>query len=636
MPIPDELISNNIRNAPYYNSYLEMVAKHDRKVAAEKEGKKKTVSAKQTKSKPAVEKSSKPPPASKPKANREKLSKASTTKPPKPKSTKEKSTKTILPEQANKGKILKVRTAKCPFQLVDEPDEEPARFELESELEHQRSDKTSSGCDTEVLKITEELREDVGKQENIKEKTARPDPRESRRALAGPNPEPTHDQFMADLYLKVQESLKFPTDKHVFVEDPISSTGTLSLMKNLEDAFSIGDRSSTVYALPVIDLSPPKPASSITQAPFFTATTLTTTPPLPPPPQQQSLTESELVEQVATLEKKLSTLEQTNKNLDNTIQNLGSRVYTLKLRDLPHKIDEVVQEKRHPWNGHKGTSSMLKDMSRKRRRNDHEPPPPPSESDLNAPPSSSKQQSDPHAEQPVKDLPMPETANISYSEDTDTAHLPKTKQRPEWLKPILDDERTATPKPAWVIPSSHISDAVYNWAKALATMYQALTKNSLLEKTGDIRTFMHGYCQQMVKTELTQADFEGQAYEVDWTNLEGDQVRIDVSKPLPLSGPPGHVTIQAQFFFNHDLDYLPNGSKGIRTHMRILSVVSIKAFSRYRLTKIIEALDYRVKEYKVNWLYPGMNTQFWTDKDVERSKEFIHAIERRLKTRRIF
>ncbi|GKG08067.1 hypothetical protein Tco_0333899, partial [Tanacetum coccineum] len=36
MPIPNELISNNIRNAPYYNAYLEMVAKHDQKVAAEK------------------------------------------------------------------------------------------------------------------------------------------------------------------------------------------------------------------------------------------------------------------------------------------------------------------------------------------------------------------------------------------------------------------------------------------------------------------------------------------------------------------------------------------------------------------------------------------------------------------------
>ncbi|GKA16701.1 hypothetical protein Tco_0696538 [Tanacetum coccineum] len=31
-----------------------------------------------------------------------------------------------------------------------------------------------------------------------------------------------------------------------------------------------------------------------------------------------------------------------------------------------------------------------------------------------------------------------------------------------------------------------------------------------------------------------------------------------------------------------------------------------------------------------------MNTRFWTEKDVTRSKEFIAAIERRLKTRRIY
>ncbi|GKA21697.1 hypothetical protein Tco_0701686 [Tanacetum coccineum] len=49
---------------------------------------------------------------------------------------------------------------------------------------------------------------------------------------------------------------------------------------------------------------------------------------------------------------------------------------------------------------------------------------------------------------------------------------------------------------------------------------------------------------------------------IDWANPEGDQDRIDISKPLPLSGPPGHITIQTQFFFNHDLDYLRYGSKG--------------------------------------------------------------------------
>ncbi|GKB50861.1 hypothetical protein Tco_0901614, partial [Tanacetum coccineum] len=43
-------------------------------------------------------------------------------------------------------------------------------------------------------------------------------------------------------------------------------------------------------------------------------------------------------------------------------------------------------------------------------------------------------------------------------------------------------------------------------------------------------------------------------------------------------------------------------------------------FSDGTLTNILEALDYRVKEYKVNRLNTGMNTRFWTDKDVTRSK----------------
>nr|GFC82623.1 histone deacetylase 14 [Tanacetum cinerariifolium] len=34
MQIPKELITDNIRNASYYNAYMKMVAKHDRKIAA--------------------------------------------------------------------------------------------------------------------------------------------------------------------------------------------------------------------------------------------------------------------------------------------------------------------------------------------------------------------------------------------------------------------------------------------------------------------------------------------------------------------------------------------------------------------------------------------------------------------------
>ncbi|GJZ51654.1 hypothetical protein Tco_0606169, partial [Tanacetum coccineum] len=394
-----------------------------------------------------------------------------------------------------------------------------------------------------------------------------------------------------------------------------------------------------------------------------------------------------------------------------------------------------------------------------------------------------------------------ELVHLSDDEDSRDDHLPKAESRQDWWKPLPEEERPATPEPAWTIPSSNVSDIENNWASTLVSTYETPAENSLLAKTGDMTTFLKWYCRQVNKTTLTQADFEGQAYEVvkafypdvihlqfqmeechkmltaqvDWTNPEGDHVRIDVNRPLPLGGPPGHVTIQPQFFFNKDLEYLRYGSKGsnpalsiskmkaasypdfglellvpeqmwiddvctydisakygishwwfnrqkfyidrhdymshrkdVRTHMRILSVVRIKAYSRYgdfknlypsdfedlnllllqghldhlpgwdatgyefkhdytiiespravvfpvnnnerkimrfneiykfsdgTLTRILEALDYRVKEFKVKRLNPGMNTRFWTEKDVTRSKEFIAAIERRLKTRRIY
>ncbi|GJS60957.1 hypothetical protein Tco_0655741 [Tanacetum coccineum] len=69
---------------------------------------------------------------------------------------------------------------------------------------------------------------------------------------------------------------------------------------------------------------------------------------------------------------------------------------------------------------------------------------------------------------------------------------------------------------------------------------------------------------------------------------------------------------------------------------KIMRFNEIYKFSDGTLRRILEALDYRVKEFKVKRLNLGMNTGFWTQKDVTSSKEFITAIERRLKTRWIY
>ncbi|GKB12655.1 hypothetical protein Tco_0846578, partial [Tanacetum coccineum] len=719
MPIPNELISNNIRNAPYYNSYLEM---------------------------PAKEKSSKPAPAPKPKVTKEKPSKPSHAKHPK------------------RGKVQKLRKGKPSFQLIDE--DEPTQPEPEPEPKHQGvairepvveatqplpvvegkgkaiatyeqaaiiastgpsaqpqddtsanivrdspspSDaETEQGGDVANMVISEEKTDEIdegqagsdpGKtpksrpppeQVFIEEDQAGPDPGENSVALAGPDPKLTHNEFMANVYPKVQESLKFPADEHVILEDPLSSTGTLSSMKNLEDAYTIGDQflndkstedeprklnveakvvsmvtvliyqaSSSVPPLstPVIDLSPPKPVSSTTQK---------------------------------------------SKNLDNTTQNLGSRVFTLELRDLTHKINqtvnEVIKEAVHvalqaPIRDrfrelpeadmkeilHQQMDEFLaeKDKSRKRRHDDQDPPHPPPDSDLSkkkrhdsdasgssqppapqsyawkttntkeAPSSSSKQQSGPHSEQPVEDVPMPDTANISDSEDTNSDHLSKIKSRPEWLKPILEEDRPTTPEPDWIgkkkLNKSDLEGPSFKVAKAFHE------NNISLQ-------FQMEECHRMLMDQ------------VDLVNPKGHRLIPDVSKLLPLGGPSGQVTIQSQFFFNKDMEYLVSGDKGrrsalsisklkvdqyldfgleelvlslwieserkydisaaygishwwfkrkefyitrhnapydrskVRSHMRILSVVSLKTLERYEYTYLKEIVLRRAdyKEYKIS------------------------------------
>ncbi|GKB19232.1 hypothetical protein Tco_0853155 [Tanacetum coccineum] len=43
---------------------------------------------------------------------------------------------------------------------------------------------------------------------------------------------------------------------------------------------------------------------------------------------------------------------------------------------------------------------------------------------------------------------------------------------------------------------------------------------------------------------------------LDWNNPEGDHFPFDLTKPFPLKGHPGHLTVAAEYFFNNDLEFL--------------------------------------------------------------------------------
>ncbi|GJY80596.1 hypothetical protein Tco_0493347 [Tanacetum coccineum] len=460
-------------------------------------------------------------------------------------------------------------------------------------------------------------------------------------------------------------------------------------------------------------------------------------------------------------------------------------------------------------------------------------------------------------------LPPPSSSTHQGGHSTNTAAPSPQRQ--------ADDETTADEQAYSSseevgrdhIPTVNLRQNYANkhWALLHKVTYAPPQENSLLAQTGDMAIFMDWYCKRQGITHLTLRDLEGPAFEIvkvfhpdvihlqfqmeECHKLLTDQVddtilRYNVSKPLPLGGEPGHVTIQPDFFFNKDLEYLRYGRKvgrpalsiskmkaayypdvgleqlvpdqfwieeeckydiaamygishwwfqrqrfyidrfssegdrrAVRTHMRILSVVRIEVFSMYgynymkkivlrradlkeyviaerdfkymypsdfedlyllnlqghlnhlspedkkilttavnlwtrnlvirqrvedfqlgiesyqtqlNLTKprweatgfefkhdftvidspravifrdrygvqmimrfneihkfsdgtlqqIDEALDYRVKEFRINRTNPGMNARFWTKKDVDRSKDFMFAIQKRLKTRRIF
>ncbi|GJS00817.1 hypothetical protein Tco_0317325 [Tanacetum coccineum] len=266
-----------------------------------------------------------------------------------------------------------------------------------------------------------------------------------------------------------------------------------------------------------------------------------------------------------------------------------------------------------------------------------------------APSSSSKQKPDSQSEQPIDDILIPNKVHLSDTEDTGVDHLPKIKTRADWLKPIPDEERQKTPEPYWVIPLNDLPESKNNWVNAFAKSQIWKLKLSKADLEGStykvVRAFHSNNISlqfQMEECHLLLTD------QIDLVNPEGNCIVPDVSKPLPLGGPPGQVTIQTQYFFNKDLEFLISGSKerrnalsisklkaayypdfgleelvpslhnapsdrqAVRSHMKILSMVSLKTYSRYGYTYLKEIVlrrtdynEYKISESNFKNLHPN-------------------------------
>ncbi|GJR43037.1 retrovirus-related pol polyprotein from transposon TNT 1-94 [Tanacetum coccineum] len=372
---------------------------------------------------------------------------------------------------------------------------------------------------------------------------------------------------------------------------------------------------------PVIDLTVSQPVPTAVQAPLptitatattTTTTTTTTLPPIPPQPQQGS-SDSILIKRIGELEQHMADMVEANQALEERLDKQGSRLYKLENLNIPHQVSKAVDEivtdavdwaiqdplrdrfrdfpeadmkeilHHRMWE----SNSYQAPRRKKKKRRDspktppgsppHQPPPPPPPAGSSGTPGAYGASGASRSSQ-LPPLPPPLSTHQSDQSTSTTA--------PSSSKTTASAEYTA-----WTTTETRLKPS----ASALASTYAPPPENSLLAQTGDMAIFMDWFCKKQGITELKQQDLEGPAYKIvkvfhpsmihlqyqmeECHKLLTDQVdesiiRYNVSKTLPLGGPPGQVTIQSDFFFNKDLKYLRYGRKSGRP---ALSISKMKA-----------------------------------------------------------
>ncbi|GJW80756.1 retrovirus-related pol polyprotein from transposon TNT 1-94 [Tanacetum coccineum] len=592
MPIPDALLTDEIKGAPYYKDYQEHVAKYQQILDAER-GKAEEGGA---------TKSSKATKVTKPKAAKV-IKPAGDLAPNKRKLVKETLDDPLPAKRSKAGLVGKRHKAKSPLRLIDEPSdesvpvEEPTHDDEEADLQRALELKVQgkgkeqvrrppmpieSSIHAESPSMDAELNLTDSETESDEE-ASKINARNQEEGQAGPNP-------------GVQdEGQPGPNPDQVILEEPASSTITLSSLQNLDKDLSFTDQlfmkktqeeeprktnvkaevqlmvSVPIYqdtsSVPpmttsVIDLTKSQSDSSLPTSTTTISTIIkTTTTPLPPPPlPQQSTAYPILVKRIV------------DEIVIDAVDWAMQAPLRARFRDLPTvDIKEILQQRMFEDNSYhahdiyndlyEALQMLLElDYSNQCLADQEEACTSCALGTLGA--SGSSQLPLPP---PSTDTRYESASVFGTHELSPTDYLMQDDSIPEEQVLLSDDEDSE---------NDHQPKAD---ASALATTYEPPAENSLLAKIRDITTFLKWYCRQVNKTPLTQADFKGQAYEVvNWTNPEGDHVRIDVNRPLPLGGPPGHVTIQSQFFFNKDLEYLRYGSKGSNP---ALSISKMKAAS---------------------------------------------------------
>ncbi|GJS95910.1 retrovirus-related pol polyprotein from transposon TNT 1-94 [Tanacetum coccineum] len=290
------------------------------------------------------------------------------------------------------------------------------------------------------------------------------------------------------------------------------------------------------------------------------------------------------------------------------------------------------------------------------------------------------------------DSTFDEQVDSSDDEDIGNDHIPKVNLKQDWWKPLSEEDRPATLEPAcskwknainystieWTMQSSDLEYLRYGSkggrpALSISKMKAAYYPDVGLEQMVPDQMWIEEECKYDIAAIIEVFSLYGYDYMKKIVLRRADLKEHIIAERhfkylypsdfedmylLNLQGHLNHlppkdkkIITTAVNLWTKNLDATGFEYKHEFTVIESLRAVSfrdkyevqlimrfneIHKFSDDTLHQIDKALDYRVKEFKVNRMNPGLNIRFWTRKDVERSKEFMFAIQNRLRTRRIF
>nr|GEW25076.1 hypothetical protein [Tanacetum cinerariifolium] len=741
MPIPDALLTDEIKGAPYYGEYQEHVAKYQQYLDAEhgkaEEGRA-TESLKATKA-----------PTQPSKAVLEKKRKLVKETPDEPSPTK----------RSKGGLVGKIRKPRSPLKLVDEPSaedvpvEEPAYNEEEANLQRdlelslkEQAERNQGPARPVVIREPDSRRiqpfldvQGKGKEKVVDEQAAhdlltlmtpkkralqaRPNPGDHDKGQTGPNPDVQDEGQAGSNPGDAAESQ--PQSSHVVHAGPnreimdLKATDALTRQnpEQMDEEFTITaypneeepgktnaeaeeeesrktnaeaevqsmvlvlvhqDTSSVpLMTTQVIDLTMPQSGSLL---PTSTTTSIITTTSLLPPPQQSTI-DPTLVKHIDKLKQHMANLLQYNLAMEERLDKHGSRLYKLENLNIPHQVSKAVNEivtdvvdwaLQAPLRARFSDLPTIWKMLTRRKERDV------TYQELFL--GLHRYSHHIHLLQQAhlvlrvlkehQDLLTSAPQSMAWTtSDTryESAGVYGTKELCFTDSLIQDDsipdeqERPATLEPAWTIPSSTVSDVENNWATTLVSAYETPAENSLLAKTRDMMNFLNWYYLEYLRygnkgssPALSISKMKAVSYPnfglkllvpEQISSILTDMLHCRVEKKSDqtyrfLVSSELKPTRDMGYEFKHDYTIIESPRVVVfsvnNNKRKIMRFNEIYKFSDGTLTRILEELAYRVKEFKIRQLNPGMNMRFWAQKDVTRSKEFIVAIERRLKTKRIY